>query len=156
MWGYAPAEGLSAEELIKVKYDGIRPAPGYPSQPDHTEKSAMWELLSAKDLASIELTESLAMLPGTQFTCFTRTKVVILPAYSYRSTSTGVYRAHCISRSLYIAAASVSGLYFANPESKYFAVGKIQKDQVVDYAARKKMDLETCERWLAPMLGYDR
>jgi len=115
-WGYAPAEGLSAEDLIKVKYDGIRPAPGYPSQPDHTEKQQMWDLLSATDLASIQLTESLAMLP----------------------------------------AASVSGLYFANPESKYFAVGKIQKDQVVDYAQRKKMDLETCERWLAPMLGYDR
>ena len=92
MWGYAPAEGLSAEELIKVKYDGIRPAPGYPSQPDHTEKSAMWELLSAKDLASIELTESLAMLPGTQFTRFT--KVAILSAYSYRSTNTDVYGAH--------------------------------------------------------------
>ena len=115
-WGYAPEEGLCAEDLIKVKYDGIRPAPGYPSQPDHTEKTAMWDLLSAKDLASIELTEHMAMLP----------------------------------------AASVSGLYFANPESKYFAVGKIQKDQVQDYAARKKMDLETCERWLAPMLGYDR
>ena len=115
-WGYAPDEGLSAEDLIKVKYDGIRPAPGYPSQPDHTEKEVMWDLLSATDLASIELTESLAMLP----------------------------------------AASVSGLYFANPESKYFAVGKVQKDQVKDYAARKNMDLETCERWLAPMLGYDR
>ena len=115
-WGYAPDEGLSAEDLIKVKYDGIRPAPGYPSQPDHTEKEVMRDLLSATDLASIELTESLAMLP----------------------------------------AASVSGLYFANPESKYFAVGKVQKDQVKDYAARKNMDLETCERWLAPMLGYDR
>jgi 5-methyltetrahydrofolate--homocysteine methyltransferase len=115
-WGYAPDEGMTPEDLIKVKYDGIRPAPGYPSQPDHTEKEAMWDLLSATDLASIQLTESLAMLP----------------------------------------AASVSGLYFANPESKYFAVGKIQKDQVVDYAQRKEMDLETCERWLAPMLGYDR
>ena len=127
-WGYAKSEGLSPEDLLKVKYDGIRPAPGYPSQPDHTEKTAMWDLLSAKDLASIELTEHMAMLP----------------------------------------AASVSGLYFANPESKYFAVGKIQKDQVVDYAARKKsasqtlpserrlcVDLETTERWLAPMLGYD-
>ena len=115
-WGYAESEGLSPEDLIKVKYDGIRPAPGYPSQPDHTEKAAMWDLLSAKDLASIELTEHMAMLP----------------------------------------AASVSSLYFANPESKYFAVGKIQKVQVEDYAGRKKMDLETCERWLAPMLGYDR
>jgi len=115
-WGYAPNEGLEAEDLIKVKYDGIRPAPGYPSQPDHTEKEAMWDLLSAKDLASIDLTEHMAMLP----------------------------------------AASVSGLYFANPESKYFAVGKIQKDQVEDYSKRKKMDFDTCERWLAPMLGYDR
>lgn len=115
-WGYAATEGLSPEDLIKVKYDGIRPAPGYPSQPDHTEKEQMWDLLSAKDLASIELTESLAMLP----------------------------------------AASVSGLYFANPESKYFAVGKITKEQVTDYAGRKKMDFDTCERWLAPMLGYDR
>ena len=115
-WGYMPDEGLTTEDLIKVKYDGIRPAPGYPSQPDHTEKDAMWNLLSAKDLASIELTEHMAMLP----------------------------------------AASVSGLYFANPESKYFAVGKIQKDQVADYAQRKGMDLETCESWLAPMLGYDR
>ena len=116
LWGYAPDEKLTPDDMLKTKYQGIRPAPGYPSQPDHTEKSTMWELLTAKDLASIELTESLAMLP----------------------------------------AASVSGLYFANPESKYFAVGKIQKDQVVDYAARKQMDLETCERWLAPMLGYDR
>ena len=127
-WGYASEEEMTAEDILKVKHDGIRPAPGYPSQPDHTEKNAMWELLKAHDLASIELTESLAMLP----------------------------------------AASVSGLYFANPESKYFAVGKIQKDQVVDYAARKKsasqtlpserrlcVDLETTERWLAPMLGYD-
>lgn len=89
-WGYAPNEDMSEEDILKVKYDGIRPAPGYPSQPDHTEKQAMWDLLKANDLSSIELTESLAMLP----------------------------------------AASVSGLYFANPESKYFAVGKIQKDQV--------------------------
>lgn len=114
-WGYAPEENISEDDMLKVKYDGIRPAPGYPSQPDHTEKKQMWELLKAHDLASIELTESLAMLP----------------------------------------AASVSGLYFANPESKYFAVGKIQKDQVVDYAARKNWDLETSERHLAPMLGYD-
>jgi len=115
-WGYSADEQMDAEDMLKVKYQGIRPAPGYPSQPDHTEKDKMWKLLQAQDLASIELTESMAMLP----------------------------------------AASVSGLYFANPESKYFAVGKIQKDQVTDYAARKQMDLETCERWLAPMLGYDR
>ena len=85
---------MSEEDILKVKYDGIRPAPGYPSQPDHTEKKQMWDLLKADDLASIQLTESLAMLP----------------------------------------AASVSGLYFANPESKYFAVGKIQKDQVNLYS----------------------
>ncbi|EKX44016.1 hypothetical protein GUITHDRAFT_159764 [Guillardia theta CCMP2712] len=115
-WGYCPSEGLSPEDLIKVKYEGIRPAPGYPSQPDHTEKKVMWELLSADELADITLTESLAMMP----------------------------------------AASVSGLYFANPESKYFAVGKICKDQVEDYASRKKMDVEETERWLAPILGYDR
>jgi len=115
-WGYSPNEEMTPEDMLKVSYQGIRPAPGYPSQPDHTEKATMWKLLQATDLASIELTESLAMLP----------------------------------------AASVSGMYFANPESKYFAVGKIQKDQVVDYAARKSMDLDTAERWLAPILGYDR
>jgi 5-methyltetrahydrofolate--homocysteine methyltransferase len=115
-WAYAPNEEMSPEDMLKVQYQGIRPAPGYPSQPDHTEKATMWELLKATDLANIELTESLAMLP----------------------------------------AASVSGLYFANPESKYFAVGKICKDQVEDYAARKKMSLDECERWLAPILGYDR
>ena len=93
-WGYSPDEKMSEEDILKVKYDGIRPAPGYPSQPDHTEKKQMWDLLKADDLASIQLTESLAMLP----------------------------------------AASVSGLYFANPESKYFAVGKIQKDQVNLYS----------------------
>jgi len=115
-WGYSSTEEMAPEDLLKVKYQGIRPAPGYPSQPDHTEKDKMWRLLQADDLASIQLTESMAMLP----------------------------------------AASVSGLYFANPESKYFAVGKICKDQVEDYATRKKMDMETTERWLAPMLGYDR
>jgi 5-methyltetrahydrofolate--homocysteine methyltransferase len=115
-WGYSPDEEMTPEDMLKVSYQGIRPAPGYPSQPDHTEKATMWKLLQATDLASIELTESLAMLP----------------------------------------AASVSGMYFANPESKYFAVGKVQKDQVVDYAARKSMDIDTCERWLAPILSYDR
>jgi 5-methyltetrahydrofolate--homocysteine methyltransferase len=115
-WGYSKDEDMSEADMLKVNYQGIRPAPGYPSQPDHTEKEVMWSLLKAGDTAGIELTESLAMLP----------------------------------------AASVSGLYFANPESKYFAVGKICKDQVTDYAARKKMDLETCEQWLGPILGYDR
>jgi 5-methyltetrahydrofolate--homocysteine methyltransferase len=115
-WGYSKDEDMSEADMLKVNYQGIRPAPGYPSQPDHTEKEVMWSLLKAGDTAGIELTESLAMLP----------------------------------------AASVSGLYFANPESKYFAVGKICKDQVTDYAARKKMDLGTCEQWLGPILGYDR
>mmetsp|Transcript_39372 Transcript_39372/g.104540 ORF Transcript_39372/g.104540 Transcript_39372/m.104540 type:complete len:478 (+) Transcript_39372:241-1674(+) len=115
LWGYAGEEKLDVDDLIKVKYQGIRPAPGYPSQPDHTEKKSMWQLLNADELASIELTESLAMMP----------------------------------------AASVSGLYFANPEAKYFAVGKICKDQVEDYAARKGMPVAEVERWLAPILGYD-
>lgn len=115
IWGYAPEEKLDTDDLLKVKYQGIRPAPGYPSQPDHTEKQTMWKLLKADDLASIQLTESLAMLP----------------------------------------AASVSGLYFANPEAKYFAVGKICKDQVEDYASRKGQAVDEAERWLAPILGYD-
>jgi 5-methyltetrahydrofolate--homocysteine methyltransferase len=104
-WGYAPDEDMSEEDILKVKYDGIRPAPGYPSQPDHTEKTTMWKLLKAYDLASIELTESLAMLP----------------------------------------AASVSGLYFANAESKYFAVGKIQKDQVIQKLFRENTPAFTTE-----------
>jgi len=115
-WGYSADETLDESDMLKVKYQGIRPAPGYPSQPDHTEKDKMWKLLQADDLASIQLTESMAMLP----------------------------------------AASVSGLFFANKESKYFAVGKICKDQVADYAARKGWDMDTAERHLAPMLGYDR
>jgi 5-methyltetrahydrofolate--homocysteine methyltransferase len=90
LWGYAPDETLATEDLLRIKYDGIRPAPGYPTQPDHTEKWTLWKLLDAHKEAHIELTESLAMLP----------------------------------------AASVSGLYFAHPKSQYFAVGKIDKDQV--------------------------
>eukprot|EP00283_Hemiselmis_rufescens_P004932 CAMPEP_0173434836 /NCGR_PEP_ID=MMETSP1357-20121228/13534_1 /TAXON_ID=77926 /ORGANISM="Hemiselmis rufescens, Strain PCC563" /LENGTH=1285 /DNA_ID=CAMNT_0014399743 /DNA_START=10 /DNA_END=3867 /DNA_ORIENTATION=- len=115
-WGYSKDEDMSEDDMLKVRYTGIRPAPGYPSQPDHTEKSVMWDLLKAGETSQIELTESLAMMP----------------------------------------AASVSGLYFANPESKYFAVGKICKDQVTDYAKRKNMPVDECERWLAPILGYDR
>jgi len=114
-WGYASAEKLSPEDLLKIKYQGIRPAPGYPSQPDHTEKHTMWDLMAAQSSTGIELTESLAMLP----------------------------------------AASVSGLYFSHPQSQYFAVGKIAKDQVADYAARKKMDIPTAEKWLQPILNYD-
>eukprot|EP00899_Mesostigma_viride_P007111 jgi/Mesvir1/16400/Mv18138-RA.1 len=114
LWGYAPDESLGADDLLKVKYRGIRPAPGYPSQPDHTEKSLMWQLMQVTEKTGIQLTENLAMLP----------------------------------------AASVSGLYFAGKCSEYFAVGKIERDQVVDYAARKGMPLEEAERWLGPMLCY--
>jgi 5-methyltetrahydrofolate--homocysteine methyltransferase len=113
-WGYSPGEKLSNEELIKEKYIGIRPAPGYPAQPDHTEKIILFELLDVENKAGIKLTESLAMYP----------------------------------------AASVCGLYFAHPESKYFNVGKIDKDQVLDYHRRKGMSVEEIERWLSPILAY--
>lgn len=113
-WGYSPDENFSNEELIKEKYIGIRPAPGYPAQPDHTEKPIIFELLKVEKNAGIKLTESLAMYP----------------------------------------AASVSGLYFAHPEAKYFNVGKIDKDQVLDYHRRKGMSIEEIERWLSPILNY--
>ena len=115
-WGYAPNEELNEADLLKIKYDGIRPAPGYPSQPDHTEKQTMWTVLQAEELAGIKLSESLSMVP----------------------------------------AASVSALVFAHPDSEYFAVGQIGKDQVESYAARKNMPLDQCERWLSPILNYDR
>jgi 5-methyltetrahydrofolate--homocysteine methyltransferase len=114
-WGYATEETLSAKELIEEKYLGIRPAPGYPACPDHTEKYKLFELLDATKNAGIILTESLAMSP----------------------------------------APSVCGWYFANPESKYFGIGKIAKDQVVDYAKRKEMSVEDTERWLRPQLDYE-
>ncbi|KAK6738434.1 hypothetical protein RB195_020504 [Necator americanus] len=114
LWGYSTDEALTPADLLSVKYHGIRPAPGYPTQPDHTEKRTLWDLLKAADY-ELELSEHLAMLP----------------------------------------AASVSGLYFASPSSSYFAVGKIDKDQVTDYAARKGVPLENMERWLSPILGYD-
>lgn len=114
-WGYAADEGLDTEALILEKYQGIRPAPGYPAQPDHTEKETLFKLLNATENAGIELTESFAMWPG----------------------------------------AAVSGLYFAHPDSEYFGTGKIEKDQVEDYAKRKGMDLAVVERWLAPILNYD-
>jgi len=114
-WGYADSESLSKEELIKEKYQGIRPAPGYPACPDHTEKSELFSLLDASKNTGIELTEHFAMFP----------------------------------------AAAVSGFYYSHPESKYFAVGKIAKDQVVDYAGRKGISIEDAERWLSPALGYD-
>jgi 5-methyltetrahydrofolate--homocysteine methyltransferase len=113
-WGYAPEEALPSEELILEKYQGIRPAPGYPAQPDHTEKKTLFALLDAENTAGVKLTESFAMWPGS----------------------------------------SVSGLYFSNPESFYFGVGKIERDQVDDYAARKGMTRAEVERWLAPILNY--
>ena len=113
-WGYAKTEQLDTDKLIKEEYQGIRPAPGYPACPDHTEKTTLFELLKAEDNAHMHLTESLAMTP----------------------------------------AASVSGFYFAHPQSRYFGLGKISKDQVEDYAIRKNMDLETVERWLGPNLNY--
>lgn len=116
MWGYAPDEKLDEADLLKIKYDGIRPAPGYPSQPDHTEKRTMWDLIKASELSGIELSESLSMVP----------------------------------------AASVSALVFAHPESQYFAVGQVGKDQVDDYAGRKKFEIPVMERWLSPILNYDR
>ncbi|MES2518010.1 MAG: methionine synthase [Bacteroidota bacterium] len=114
-WGYATDENATPEELISEKYVGIRPAPGYPACPDHTEKKALFDLLQAEDKIGIQLTESFAMYP----------------------------------------ASSVSGFYFSNPESKYFPIGKIAKDQVKDYAERKGMSLELTEKWLAPVLNYD-
>jgi len=113
-WGYATGESLSNEELIKESYRGIRPAPGYPACPDHTEKGTLWSLLDAEAAIGIKLTESFAMWPG----------------------------------------ASVSGLYFSHPDSAYFGVGKIEPDQVQDYANRKGISLAEAERWLAPNLNY--
>lgn len=114
-WGYASNEVLSNDELIDEKYNGIRPAPGYPACPDHTEKRILFNILDAEKQASIKLTESFAMYP----------------------------------------ASSVSGFYFANSESKYFGLGKIEKDQVIEYAARKGMTIEEVEKWLSPNLSYD-
>ena len=114
-WGYGKGEQLTNEDLIREKYRGIRPAPGYPACPDHTEKRLLFDLLQVEKHTGMTLTESFAMLP----------------------------------------AAAVSGFYFAHPEAKYFAVGKIGKDQVEDYARRKGMDLRTAERWLSPNLNYE-
>ena len=116
LWGYAPDERLSNEELVAEAYRGIRPAPGYPACPDHTEKRTLFRLLDAERNAGMALTESCAMTP----------------------------------------ASSVSGLYFAHPEARYFGVGRIDRDQVEDYARRKGMDLAEAERWLAPNLAYER
>ncbi|MEL6567145.1 MAG: vitamin B12 dependent-methionine synthase activation domain-containing protein, partial [Pseudomonadota bacterium] len=115
LWGYAPDEDLDNEALIREKYRGIRPAPGYPAQPDHTEKETIFRLLEAEARIGVSLTSSFAMDP----------------------------------------APSVSGLYFAHADSAYFAVGRIERDQVEDYARRKGWDMRTAERWLAPILNYD-
>jgi 5-methyltetrahydrofolate--homocysteine methyltransferase len=114
-WGYAPEEQLSNELLIREEYRGIRPAPGYPACPDHTEKALLWELLDPERAAGITLTESYAMHP----------------------------------------AAAVSGWYFSHPEARYLAVGRIDRDQVEDYARRKRLSVAEIERWLAPNLGYE-
>lgn len=115
LWGYAPDERLDNRELIKEQYAGIRPAPGYPACPDHTEKQTLWSLLEVQKHTGIELTESMAMWPG----------------------------------------ASVSGWYFSHPDSQYFVVGRLGRDQVADYAERKGWTLAEAERWLSPNLGYD-
>ncbi|HVX81199.1 MAG TPA: vitamin B12 dependent-methionine synthase activation domain-containing protein, partial [Devosiaceae bacterium] len=113
-WGYATDEAFKPEELAAEPYKGIRPAPGYPAQPDHTEKTTLFRLLDAKKRIGVQLTESYAMWPG----------------------------------------ASVSGLYFAHPESFYFGVAKVERDQVEDYARRKGMTVAEVERWLSPLLNY--
>ncbi|MBS7704329.1 methionine synthase [Chelatococcus asaccharovorans] len=114
-WGYAPDENLTNEELVREDYAGIRPAPGYPAQPDHTEKATLFDLLKASERVGVSLTESYAMWPGS----------------------------------------SVSGLYLSHPESYYFGVAKVERDQVEDYAIRKGMDVAEVERWLGPILNYD-
>jgi len=113
-WGYAPDEKLTPADLIAESYQGIRPAPGYPAQPDHTEKATLFRLIGGERIG-VTLTESFAMWPG----------------------------------------ASVCGLYFSHPQSHYFGVGKIERDQVQDYARRKGWSVEECERWLAPILNYN-
>jgi 5-methyltetrahydrofolate--homocysteine methyltransferase len=115
LWAYAPNEHLASAALIREEYAGIRPAPGYPACPDHTEKATLFRMLDAERLAGIRLTESFAMFPT----------------------------------------AAVSGFYFSHPKSHYFAVGKIDRDQVESYAVRKGLSLTDSERWLAPILGYD-
>jgi 5-methyltetrahydrofolate--homocysteine methyltransferase len=114
-WGYAPEESLPNEDLIREKYQGIRPAPGYPACPEHTEKGLLWDLLNVEENIGMELTSSFAMWPG----------------------------------------AAVSGWYFAHPDSKYFAVAKVAKDQVIDYSTRKEMTLPQAERWLSANLDYE-
>jgi len=114
-WGYGREENIAPADLIREQYRGIRPAPGYPACPDHTEKRTLFDLLQAEAHTAIRLTETFAMMP----------------------------------------AAAVSGFYFSHPEARYFQVGRIGADQVLDYARRKGMALREAERWLAPNLGYD-
>jgi 5-methyltetrahydrofolate--homocysteine methyltransferase len=114
-WGYAHDENLDNESLIAEKYVGIRPAPGYPACPDHSEKATIFRLLDATNNAGMSLTESFAMLPT----------------------------------------AAVSGYYFSHPQSQYFVVGRLSKEQVTDYAKRKSIELAQAERWLAASLDYD-
>src|SRR6202007_1429913 len=114
LWGYAADEALSNADLIREKYRGIRPAPGYPAQPDHTEKGTLFKLLDAEARAGLKRTESCPMWPGS----------------------------------------SVSGFYFSHPESRYFGTGKIERDQVEDYAKRKGWDMAETERWLAPISNF--
>jgi 5-methyltetrahydrofolate--homocysteine methyltransferase len=115
LWGYADDEALACDDLIAERYQGIRPAPGYPACPDHTEKRLLWQLLDVEARTGIKLTANFAMDPP----------------------------------------ASVCGWYFAHPRSRYFGVGKIGRDQVADYAARKGITIAEAERWLAPNLNYD-
>jgi 5-methyltetrahydrofolate--homocysteine methyltransferase len=114
-WGFGGDEGLTNEDLIRERYRGIRPAPGYPASPDHVEKRTLFDLLAVEENADITLTESFAMQPG----------------------------------------ASVSGLYFSHPDARYFAVGKIERDQAIDYAARKRVSLGEIEKWLGPNLNFE-
>jgi 5-methyltetrahydrofolate--homocysteine methyltransferase len=114
-WGYASDEVLDNNALIAEKYQGIRPAPGYPACPDHTEKATLWKLLEVEKRIGIKITESFAMYP----------------------------------------AASVSGWYFSHPESRYFGIGRVARDQVEDYAKRKGMTMDEAEKWLSPVLGYE-
>jgi 5-methyltetrahydrofolate--homocysteine methyltransferase len=114
-WGYGCEENLSPSQLIQEKYRGIRPAPGYPACPDHTEKGTIWRLLDVQTNTGMQITEAYAMWPGS----------------------------------------SVSGIYFAHPQSRYFSLGRIDRDQVQDYQRRKHLNLAEVERWLGPNLGYD-
>jgi 5-methyltetrahydrofolate--homocysteine methyltransferase len=116
LWAYAPGEALDNRDLIHEEYRGIRPAPGYPACPDHTQKRTLFELLDVEAQIGVRLTESYAMYP----------------------------------------AAAVSGYYFAHPQSRYFGTGKIGRDQVADYARRKGWPMSAVEKWLAPVLAYDR